>query len=163
MIRVTNTHVSAFLKASEDMAAVELENDRGNVAAELHSECTIKQLGYQFRMKALEKERARIIKDNAQKDAKGDVKLGEAPDGNVANRPVIWRNAKAGEAAVQVWLEKVEALNKEEVTIDLPAVKDDFFAKPHEVLAKHGVRIAFLPFQQKHQGALKASTPKKRK
>lgn len=161
MIRVTNSDCAKLLKASDDMAAVELDNDRGNVAAELHAACTVKQLAYQFRMKALEKERARILKNLAQHDARGKIKYGESPDGDPGKRPVLWINERQAEAASDAWAKKVATLEAEMVELDLSPVKDDFFAKPHEVMAKHGVRIAFLPFMAKAQG--RVAKPKKKR
>ena len=151
MIRVTNVQIAKLLKASDDMAGVELDHDRGSIAAELHSECTIAQIGYQFRMKALDKERARLLKDHAQKDARGQIKYGESPDGDPAKRPVLFVNQKKADMAFNAWMKKVEAVDAEIVELDLAPIKDDFFAKPNEVMAKHGVRIAFLPFMAKAQ------------
>jgi hypothetical protein len=160
VIRLTNAEVLTFLKASEGLIDVELDNERGDIAAQLHAACGVKQVAIQYRMKALEKERARLLNDLAKKDAKGNICYGESPDGKPATRPVIFKNQKAADAAFGAWQKKVEEVETVVVELNLTPVRDDFFAKPEEVLVKHGVRIGFLPVMVKHQAALKANAPK---
>jgi len=162
MIRLTNIQVVGFLAASEKLAEVSLDNERGNVAAELHAEATTKQLAYQYRAKSLDKERVKLLKDHAQHDSKGEIKYGDHDD--PAKRPVLWKNQKAADAAFNAWTAKMEALALQVVELDVKPVKDDFFAKPSEIEVKHAVRIGFLPVMAKYQAALAAkSSPKKKR
>lgn len=163
MIKVTNGQIAKFLKESDSMAGVDFENERGEIASDLYALCTTKQLAYTFRMKALEKKRARILKDHAQVDSRGEIRYGDSPDGDPAKRPVLWKNQKAADAAFGAWVKDVEAVDNEEVILDFAPLKNDFFLKPTEVNAKLGVRNAVRPFMAKAQAALKAAVPKKRK
>lgn len=160
MIKFTNEQVVKFLAASEKLSEVSLDNVRGDLAANLHAEATLKHLAYQYRAKSLEKERVKLLKDHAQHDAKGEIKYGDHDD--PAKRPVLWKNQKAADAAFNVWVAKMEALNTQIVELDLKPLPDDFFAKPAEIEVKHAVRIGFLPVMAKYQAALAAKHPAKK-
>ncbi len=164
MIKVTNGQVAVFLAASDKLSDVALDDARGRIAAEAHAEATIKQIAYQYRMKALNKERQKLLQDHAKKDAKGNIQYGEAPDGKAENRPVLFRNKTAADKAFAAWAEKFEAVGDQVVELAIAPIADDFFSKPNELEdIKHGVRIGFLPLMVKAQNALKAAAkPKKR-
>lgn len=163
MIRVTNRQIAAFLGASEKFSDVALDDHRGDAHAQIFAEATVKHLAYQYRAKSLEKERAKLLNDHAQKTARGEIKYGESPDGKVESRPVLLKDPTKADAAFAVWSAKMEALNDQMIDLTVAPLRDDFFAKPAEVEVKQGVRIGFLPFQAKYQGALKSTKPTAKK
>lgn len=163
MIRVKREDIAAFIAVGEQLTDVEFDHARGELAAKLHSNCLLRNTDYTFRLKALNKERKKLLDQHAQKDAKGEYKYGESPTGRPVDRPILMKDQAKWEKATEPLQERFDAAGAEIVELDLAPLADDFFAKPNEVLVKHGVRIAFLPFMKAAQDAAANAAKKKAK
>lgn len=160
-MKLTGPQIVSFCAGYHGLEDVDLDNDRGQRAAEAYSELLTRAQGYQVRQKALHKDRQRIIKDQAVVDRKGNFQYGESPTGKPGDRPVQFKDEKRAEAALEAWEKKADAFDKALIEVEVDPIPDDFFAKPEPITVKQSVRTAFLPLMLSQQVKLDTA-PKKR-
>ena len=162
MIRVTNNQAGAYSAAHEKLEDVALDNERGMAAAELNALVLSRVQAFRMRVKALQKERQKLVEDHALRDAKGAMRYSnpENPDPN--QRVLLWKTPIAATKALEAWQTKFEELTEQVIEIDSAPLRDDFFTKPAEFDVKQAVRTAFLPFLAKNQKVAEKPTKRRR-
>ena len=156
MIRVTNAQAVAYAAAHAALEDVTMENGRGMRAAELNALVEAKVQAFRMRMKAVFKEREKIVKDQAQKDRQGNLKYDNPAEPDPNKRILLWINNERATAALEAWQDKHDEIAQAMVDIDAAPLPDDFFTKPDELEVKQSVRAGFLPFMAKAQAELAA-------
>lgn len=151
-MKLSGPQIVTFCNGYLGLEEVELDNDRGNRAAEMYALLLTKAQAYRVRQMSLQKERQRMLKDHAQTDARGQIKYGESPTGLAKDRPVLWKSESAAEKAFDAWAKKADEFDRALMDVDAQPFPDDFFAKPNPITVKQSVRTAFFPLMVKQQG-----------
>lgn len=152
MIKVTNAQAAAFAAGCARLEDVVLDNGRGMVVARLAALVESKVQAFRFRLKALEKERNKIVEDHVKKDAKGERLFLNPEEADPAKKVLLFKNHEAASKALEAWAEKYDEVAKQMVEIEADPIADDFFTNPDEVKGcVQAVRTAFLPLMKAQQ------------
>jgi len=158
-MKLTGPEIATFCQGYLGLEDCELDNDRGMQAAEAYAALLTQAQAFQLRQRALQKDRQRIVNDQAKKDRKGNIEYGDSPTGKPEHRPVLWKDTARAEAAFEAWQNKADEFDRRQIEVDVKPFPDTFFALPTPVTVKQSVRTAFLPLLAKQQAARAGSVP----